>query len=88
VLLRFHKDFKKHNSRLSPKLQAKVAFAIKRFGANPFDATLRNHALAGSMLGKRFIDVTGDYRILFEEYEHYTLVLLLDVGTHSHLYGE
>jgi len=48
---------------------------------------LRNHALKGSKLGIRSIDAAFDLRILFIEEADYTLVLLLDLGTHSKLYN-
>lgn len=38
------------------------------------------------MLGKRAISVMGDMRIIFEEFNDYTLVLMLDVGTHNQVY--
>lgn len=36
--------------------------------------------------GKRSFSVTGDMRIIFEEHENYTMVLMLDVGTHNQVY--
>lgn len=84
--LRFHKRFDKRYEKLTSKLQAKVDVAIKHFVIDPFDYSLKNHALTGEMLGKRAFSVTGDYRVVFEEYNHYALVLLLDVGTHNQVY--
>ena len=85
--LRFHRRFDKRYAKLTPKLQVKVDRTIERFVADPFDPLLKNHALTGQLLGKRAFSVTGDYRVVFEEYKDYTLVLLLDVGTHNQVYG-
>lgn len=82
----FQKSFRKRLEKLQPKLREKIGEAIFRFRENPLDPTLRNHPLKGSMHGKRSFSVTGDIRIIFEEYENYTLVLMLDVGTHNQVY--
>lgn len=84
--IKFHKFFEKRYSKLTPKLKLKVNETILKFRNNPFDPVLGNHPLKGVMLGKRGISVTGNYRIIFEEYEDYTLVLILDVGTHPQVY--
>ncbi len=84
--LSFHKRFDKRYEKLTTKLQTKVDEAIEHFVIDPFDPSLKNHALTGKMLGKRAFSVTGDYRVVFEEFDHYTLVLLLDVGTHNQVY--
>lgn len=57
--------------------------------SSPMDHSLNNHALSGEFTGCRSLDVTGDYRIIFEDIWGgiYEIVELLDVGTHSQLYG-
>lgn len=82
----FHKLFSKRYSKLIPKLKNKVDNAIIRFQTDPLDSSLCNHALSGSMHGKRAISVTGNVRIIFEEHDDYALVLMLDVGTHPQVY--
>jgi len=86
MILKFHQDFKKNYERLTPKLQEKVNKTLDLFTQNPWDRALRNHALKGQMQGKRAISVTGDLRILFQEFENYTIVSLGDVGTHAQIY--
>jgi addiction module RelE/StbE family toxin len=81
-----HKSFKKKYSKLDEFLKAKVNLAIETFFKDPFNLSLKNHALKGSLYGKRAISVTGDIRIIFEEYNNYVLVIMLDVGTHSQVY--
>ena len=85
--IRFQKSFEKRYSKLTPKLKGKVDETIHLFRVNPLDPILENHALKGVLQGKRAISVTGNIRIVFEEYEDYTLVLMLDVGTHPQVYG-
>ena len=80
------KSFRKSLERLTPKMRDKVRAAIYKFRSNPFDPTLRNHPLKGSMVGRRAFSVGGDMRIIFKEYENYTMVLMLDVGSHNQVY--
>lgn len=81
------KSFDKRYKKLAPKLKIKVDSALAAFKENPFDPSLKNHALKGSMKGKRAFSVTGDVRVIFEEHDDYFLVLILDVGTHPQVYG-
>jgi addiction module RelE/StbE family toxin len=83
----FHKSFSKAYKKLPPKLKSKTDIAIAKFRANPFDATLNNHQLTGKLKGQRAFSVTGNFRVIFEEYDDYVVVLMLDVGTHPQVYG-
>lgn len=84
--IRFHANFKKRFKKLSPSFREKTLFAIKKFEENPFDHTLKNHPLRGKLEDKRAFSVSGDMRIIFEEYENHLLVLVLDIGTHNPVY--
>lgn len=84
--IRFTKYFEKRLAKLSPKLKRKVVKAIEVFAENPNDKSLKNHALKGRLSGRSAISVTGDVRIIFREYDDYTLVLMLDVGSHNQVY--
>ena len=82
----FHRRFDKQFTKLPAPIKKKVIFAIEKFSLDPFDFSLRNHPLHGKLVGKRAFSVTGDIRIIFEEWEGYTLVLFLGMGTHSQVY--
>lgn len=84
--LDFHKRFEKQLTKLSPRLQNKVEATTRRFMKDPHDPRLRNHSLKGSMQGLRAVSVTGDVRIVFEEYNNYKTVKFLKIGTHSQVY--
>jgi addiction module RelE/StbE family toxin len=86
MIIRLHKKFDKSYKKLSSKLKQKVDFTMINFRRNPHDILLRNHPLSGKMNGKRAISVTGNIRIIFEEYDNYVLVIMLDVGTHGQVY--
>jgi len=85
--LRFQKSFEKSYKKLLHSLKEKTRVAIKLFAKNPLNPKLKNHALGGKMKGKRAFSVTGNVRIVFQEFDDYTLVLMLKVGTHNQVYG-
>ncbi|OGC82080.1 MAG: hypothetical protein A2V81_02930 [Candidatus Abawacabacteria bacterium RBG_16_42_10] len=84
--IRYHKNFEKHFRLLPEKLKQKTKFIIARFIQEPTHSSLRNHPLTGRLKGKRAISVTGNLRIIFEEYNNYVIVLMLDIGTHNQIY--
>lgn len=87
MIIDFNKKFDKKYKKLLPIFQLKVDDTIEKFKNNPFDPSLKNHALKGEMHGRRAISVTYDIRIIFEEHNNYVLVIMLDVGTHNQVYG-
>lgn len=86
MLIKYHKYFERRFIKLQPRFKHKVIATIKCFSKNPHAPQLRNHALAGRLAGQRAISVMGDLRIIFEEHDNYTLVIMLDVGTHNQVY--
>jgi addiction module RelE/StbE family toxin len=86
MIVNFHKNFRKSYKRLNLKTQRRVDLAIHKFRANPFDKSLRNHALKGDLAKRRALSVTGDLRVVFEEHGGYVLVVMLDVGSHAQVY--
>ena len=82
----YRRRFQKQLAKLQNRQKAAVADTIILFGKNPFDPTLRNHALKGSMLGRRSIAVGFDLRIIFEEKDGYAVVVMLEVGPHETVY--
>ena len=85
-----HKNYIKGYLRLSEKDRLATKAALVKFEEDPFDRSLRNHALKGPLAGLRSIDAKGDLRILFTEDSQgrYELVTLLRVGSHAGLYGK
>ena len=78
----FKKSFKKKDKFI----QKKALERIELFRKDPFNIVLNNHALNGEHENKRSFNVTGDYRILFYNFNENTIVLT-DIGTHPELYG-
>lgn len=81
------KQFSKKAKKLPIRLKRALAERIHLFMADPFSPLLCNHALQGSKRGYRSINITGDYRLIYEQYDA-DMVRLIDIDTHSNLYGE
>ncbi len=77
---KFERMFKK-----SPReIQNKFIERLKLFRESRYHALLNNHALSGALYGLRSINVSGDWRVIFEE--KYGGVVFVDIGRHSQLY--
>lgn len=80
------KSFIKSYKALSKKWREKTDTTLRLFLTDPLNPSLRNHALKGKLKGLRAISVTSDLRIIFEEKDGYTIVILVCVGTHNQVY--
>lgn len=85
--MRFYRStiFKRKYKRLTQSIQRKVDARLLLFAQIPYDPLLDNHKLHGKYSGCRSINVTGDYRIIFEHSGDECLLIL--IGTHAELYG-
>lgn len=84
MTVQFHHRFTKRFVRLLPKIQEAFYARLDLFRDNRFLPLLSNHALHGKYEGLRSINITGDYRALFED--HGEFVIFKFIGTHSELY--
>ncbi len=85
MVIKTTKAFDKQYASLNPKAKTSFRKRLELFKANPFDVSLRNHALKGKYLGYRSIDVTGDVRALYTTQGN-TVIIFGFIGTHSQLY--
>ena len=66
-----HKRFIKKFNKLPPHLQKKTRKVVEVFVNDSFHPSLKNHALSGRLEGMRAISVSGDIRIVFDEFDNY-----------------
>lgn len=87
-IIRTTKRFDKSFIKCDKKIQEKTKDRLKLFLEDSFDPLLHNHPLTGEWRWFRSIDVTGDFRIIFVEYDEwiYEIVELAEIATHSQLY--
>lgn len=81
------KNFEKKVAKLSTPIRSAMVKRLRLFAEDPFHTFLSNHALHGQKKDLRSINITGDYRVIYEQYDENT-VRLIDIDTHSNLYGE
>lgn len=80
----FHRKIKRENVRI----QKSFKIALKLFILNPLDPKLDNHSLKDPWKGCRSIDVTGNYRAIYEEINEGDSLIahFITIGTHLELY--
>ena len=83
----FSKSFKKELKKAPPQIRSAFKKRIAIFFNNRSDVVLNNHALIGIYKGYRSINITGDWRAIFREFENGEIVYFDFLGTHSKLYG-
>ena len=82
----YHRKFKKNFKKLPKEIRKKAGESIALFAKNPFDSSLKNHALKGKMNQDRAFSVTDDYRVIYRQKNDYILVIMLKIGTHNQIY--
>lgn len=88
--INFAKRFKKRYEKADAKIKSAFDKRLKLFKQDSHNPLLNNHSLTGEYAGYRSINITGDWRAIFEESadeegeKHANFKIL---GTHSELYG-
>lgn len=80
------KQFSKKAAKLPARIKFSLAERLKIFIKNPFHGLLNNHSLQGNMRSYRSINITGDYRLIYEQRDD-NIACLIDIDTHHNLYG-
>lgn len=83
--IELHRNFLKDYRKLPKKIQEKFKERRNLFMENKFNPLLNNHSVKPTYPNWRSIDITGDYRALFEVKEE-SLIVFMKIGTHSELY--
>ena len=86
MTINYSKTFMKLFDKSPQHIRKAIVERIKCFEANPYDPILNNHALKGEFLGRRSINITGDWRAIYENKPNDEAFFIL-FGTHSELYG-
>ncbi len=81
----YHKKFVKVFKKLPHKIKSRFYDRLRLFEKNQFDPILGNHSVDPIYPGWRSIDITGDYRALFDP-KGDDMVIFMKIGTHSELY--
>lgn len=81
----FYEQYKKANVRIRKAVDQKIAL----FKKNPNNSEFNNHELRDEYGGLRSINITNDYRAIYEEITvgEETIAYFISLGTHKELYG-
>ena len=82
----YSKRFQKDLKRVPVKVQKAFRNRFEVFLRDKFNPILNNHKLVGKYGGYRSINVTGDWRAIFREFEKGKIVYFDVLGTHGNLY--
>ena len=82
----YSSGFKKQVRRLPLRIKQALAERLRLFAGTPFHPLLDNHPLKGGRRGYRSINITGDWRVIYEPVGS-DIARLIEVGTHHDLYG-
>ncbi|MFA6423995.1 MAG: hypothetical protein WCV83_01620 [Candidatus Magasanikbacteria bacterium] len=82
--VRFHKNFTKKFKKLPVKIQEQFYERLELFFQNKFDITLNNHSVDKVFSNCNSINISGDYRAIFEDQD--IITIFITIGTHSDLY--
>jgi len=82
-------DLLKKLKKLDVRIRKRFRKRILLFSKNPNDPELNNHSLKREYQGLRSIDITNDYRAVYEEMTvgEDTVAHFFLLGTHKELYG-
>lgn len=83
--IRLHRNFIKRYIQLPKKIKDKFKERRNLFIENSFHSLLSNHSVDPTYPNWRSINITGDYRALFEVKEK-NIIVFMKIGTHSELY--
>ena len=74
--------------RAKVRVRKKVKTRLLLFSKNPSNPELHNHLLSREWVGYRSINITSDYRAIFEEVKmgKETIAYFVALGTHKELY--
>lgn len=85
MIIQYHRVFLKQHRKTPASIRQKFEKRLRLFVKDPFHLLLRNHRLSGDREGQRSINVTGDWRAVYEMKNSHTVVFL-EIGTHDSLY--
>jgi addiction module RelE/StbE family toxin len=87
--IEYDPDFVRKLKKVDVRIKKRFEKRLSNFLKNPFDPELNNHVLRKPYGGLRSIDITADYRAIYEEFidEEESIVHFVAIGTHEELYG-
>ena len=82
----YSKQFQEDYKKSSENIKRAFRDSLDLFLFDPHNPFLRNHALREEYKGYRSIDVTGDWRAVFREFQQGSIIIFELLRTHERLY--
>jgi addiction module RelE/StbE family toxin len=84
----YSKNFLKQLKKSPIKIQQTFRDRLVIFIENPINHLLNNHALTGKYTGCRSINITGDWRAIYQDFskKNTKIYYFVTIGTHNQLY--
>jgi addiction module RelE/StbE family toxin len=79
----FIKDFRRCPENIKNNFKSRLEIFIQ----DKNNVVLNNHALLGELKRYRSLNITGDWRAIFEDVDNGEIVYFVAIGTHSQLYN-
>lgn len=70
-----------------PDLRLRFIQTLEQLRSDPFEPSLKLHALTGKLQGMQAVSLTYSYRITLTLQVTEHEILLLDIGSHNEVYG-
>jgi addiction module RelE/StbE family toxin len=85
LIATFSKNFKRSLKKKDKFIQEKTRERIRLLREDPSNVLLKNHRLHGKYEGCNSINITGNFRAIFE-YLNENHIVFSEIGTHPELY--
>lgn len=85
--IEYSKKFVKEFKKCPVNIKASFKARLKIFINNQYHSVLNNHSLLGQLKNYRSINITGNWRAIFEEINNGQIIYFVAIGTHSQLYS-
>lgn len=86
MTIEYSRSFVKSFKKCPRYIKKKFSERLELFLTNRSNIILNEHSLSGKLLGLRSINISGDYRAIFELLEDGKVAYFITIGTHSNLY--
>ena len=85
--IEYSKTFIKKLKKCPVNVKNNFKKRLEIFIDDQYNSILNNHPLIGALKSYRSINITGDWRAIFEEINDGKIIYFVAIGTHSQLYS-
>ena len=86
--IRYSRQFVKQFKKLPNDIKKAFKERLKIFLDDNYHPILCRHKLKGDFVGCHSLNVTGDFRAIFKEFDDEEIIVFSEIGNHHQLYGK